>query len=109
MERGLAASNTRIDVCATKDVAPGTVLRAEAGDLTLAVYNVEGVFYVTDDHCTHGPGSLSAGYLDGYVIECDFHNGAFDIRTGAVVAPPCMIPVQTYKVVVEGDRIQIET
>ena len=108
MERGLAASSTRIDLCATKDVALGTVLKVEAGDLTLAVYNVEGVFYVTDDHCTHGPGLLSEGYLDGHIIECDFHNGAFDIRTGAVVAPPCMIPVQTYKVVVENDRIRIE-
>jgi len=99
----------RIDVCATGDVAPGTVLKVEAGDLTLAVYHVEGEFYVTDDHCTHGPGSLSEGYLDGHVIECDFHNGAFDIRTGEVVAPPCLIPLKTYKVVVEGARILIET
>ena len=105
----MAGSSARIDLCATEDVALGAVFKVEAGGLTLAVYNVEGVFYVTDDHCTHGPGSLSEGYLDGHIIECDFHNGAFDIRTGAVVAPPCMIPVQTYKVVVEGDRIQIET
>ena len=108
VERAMAGASTRIDVCATGDVAPGTVLKVEAGDLTLAVYNVEGVFYVTDDHCTHGPGSLSEGYLEGHIIECDFHNGMFDIRTGAVVAPPCMIPIQTYKVVVENDRIQIE-
>jgi nitrite reductase/ring-hydroxylating ferredoxin subunit len=56
---------------------------------------------VTDDHCTHGPGSLSDGYLDGFEIECDFHNGKFDIRTGEVTAPPCMIPVKTYKVIIE--------
>ncbi len=104
----MAGSSARIDLCATEDVALGAIFKVEAGGLTLAVYNVEGVFYVTDDHCTHGPGSLSEGYLDGHIIECDFHNGAFDIRTGAVVAPPCMIPVQTYKVVVENDRIQIE-
>lgn len=97
-----------IDLCATGDVEPGAAIKVETGDLTLAVYNVEGEFFVTDDLCTHGPGSLSEGYLDGHIVECDFHNGAFDIRTGEVAAPPCMIPLKTYKVVVEGGRVLIE-
>lgn len=104
----MSEATTRIDLCATAEVAEDTALRVEAGDLTLAVYNVEGAFYVTDDHCTHGPGSLSEGYLDGCVIECDFHGGTFDIRTGEVVGPPCMIPIKTYPVVVENDRVMIE-
>ena len=33
-----------------------------------------------------------------------FCNGAFDIRTGEVLAPPCMVPVKTYRTVVEGDE-----
>jgi nitrite reductase/ring-hydroxylating ferredoxin subunit len=67
-----------------------------------------GEFYVTDDNCTHGPGSLSEGYLDGHEIECDFHQGCFDIRTGEVTVPPCIVPIKTYKVVVEGGRVTIE-
>jgi nitrite reductase/ring-hydroxylating ferredoxin subunit len=85
------------------------VIRVEAGELTLAVFNVSGVFYVTDDQCTHGPGSLSDGYLDEFEIECNFHNGRFDIRTGEVVAPPCMIPLRTYKVFVENDDVLVES
>jgi nitrite reductase/ring-hydroxylating ferredoxin subunit len=104
----MASGANRIRLCATGDVAPGGTLKVESGDLVLAVYNVDGEFYVTDDACTHGPGSLSEGYLDGYVIECDFHNGAFDVRTGEVVAPPCMIPVKTYPVVIEGEDVMIE-
>lgn len=104
----MAGAAQRIDLCSTDDVAPGSARKVGAGGLTLAVYNVEGEFFVTDDLCTHGPGSLSEGYLDGHVIECDFHNGAFDIRTGEVVAPPCMIPLKTYKVIVENGRIAIE-
>lgn len=98
----------RIDLCSTADVAPGNALRVEAGDLTLAVYNVDGEFFVTDDACTHGPGSLSEGYIDGDVVECNFHNGQFNIKTGEVVAPPCMIPVKTYPVVVENGRVMID-
>jgi len=98
----------RIDLCSTADVAPGNAIKVEAGDLTLAVYNVDGEFFVTDDACTHGPGSLSEGYIDGDVVECNFHNGQFNIKTGEVVAPPCMIPVKTYRVVVDGERVMID-
>jgi nitrite reductase/ring-hydroxylating ferredoxin subunit len=99
----------RIDLCSTADVAPGNALKVETGDLTLAVFNLDGEFYVTDDLCTHGPGSLSEGYIEGDIVECNFHNGQFNIKTGEVVSPPCMIPIKTYKTVVENDRVLIET
>ena len=96
-----------VDLCATDDVADGAALKVETAGLAVAVYCVDGRFYVTDDQCTHGPGSLSEGFLDGHVIECDFHGGCFDIRTGEVVEPPCMIPIRTYEVTVENGRVLI--
>ena len=99
---------TRIRLCSKDEVAEGSAIRVESGALSLAVYRVADMYYVTDDHCTHGPGSLSEGYLDGHRIECDFHNGAFDIRTGEVLTPPCMVPVKTYRVVLEGEDVFIE-
>lgn len=98
----------RIDLCAVDEVDEGGALKVEAQGLTLAVFKVEGEVYVIDDMCTHGPGSLSEGFLDGYEIECDFHQGCFDIRTGEVTAPPCTVPVKSYKVHVEDGRVQIE-
>lgn len=98
----------RIDLCSTDEVAPGGALKVEAGDLILAVFNVDGEFYVTDDTCTHGPGSLSEGYIEDDVVECNFHNGQFNIKTGEVVCPPCMIPVKTYPTIVENGRVLIE-
>jgi nitrite reductase/ring-hydroxylating ferredoxin subunit len=99
----------RIDLCNAADVMPGSALKVESGDLTLAVFNVDGEFYVIDDMCTHGPGSLSEGYIDGDVVECNFHNGQFNIKTGEVVSPPCMVPIKTYPTVVENGRVWIET
>jgi nitrite reductase/ring-hydroxylating ferredoxin subunit len=98
----------RIDLCSAAEVAPGTALKVETGELALAVFNVAGEFFVTDDMCTHGPGSLSEGYIEGDVVECNFHNGQFNIKTGAVVGPPCMVPVKTYKTTVENGRVLIE-
>ena len=100
--------STRIELCNTAEVAPGAALRVERGDLTLAVFNIEGEFFVTDDACTHGPGSLSEGEIDGEIVECNFHNGAFHIPTGRVEAPPCMVPLRTYAVQVQDGKVLIE-
>jgi biphenyl 2,3-dioxygenase ferredoxin component len=99
---------TKIELCSVAEVEPGNALRVERGELTLAVFNVEGEFFVTDDACTHGPGSLSEGYIEGDVVECNFHNGQFNIKTGEVVAPPCMVPVKTYRTLVEDGKLFIE-
>ena len=97
-----------LELCATADVATNAALKVEKNGLCLAVFNLAGEYYVTDDLCTHGPGSLSEGYLEGEVIECDFHNGAFNIRTGAVVTPPCMIPLKTYAVHTIDGKVYID-
>jgi nitrite reductase/ring-hydroxylating ferredoxin subunit len=98
----------RVEVCKVGDVGVGEVRKFEAGGLVLAVYNLDGEFYATDDACTHGPGSLSEGFVDGCNIECNFHQGVFDIRTGAVVQPPCIVPIKTYKTVVEQGTVYVE-
>jgi len=104
----MSAAPSRIELCRVEDVGAGEARRIEAAGLTLAVYNLDGEFCVTDDHCTHGPGSLSEGFIDGDLVECNFHQGVFNIRTGEVVRPPCMVPVKTYRTVVEDGRVYIE-
>ena len=104
----MSSTAKRLDLCAASQVAPGTALKVESEDLALAVFNLDGEFFVTDDLCTHGPGSLSEGYIDGDVVECNFHNGQFNIRTGKVVSPPCMVPVKTYPATVIDGRVTIE-
>ncbi|WP_299754097.1 non-heme iron oxygenase ferredoxin subunit [uncultured Boseongicola sp.] len=104
----MTEANNQIEICAKDDVPDGEVIRVDHGDLELAVYQVEGTFYVTDNACTHGPGELSEGYLEGHVIECDFHQGKFDIRDGEVVAPPCLVAIKTYKILPHETAVVIE-
>ena len=98
----------RIDLCSAADVSPGSALKVETGGLVLAVFNVDGEYYVMDDLCSHGPGSLSEGEIDGEIVECNFHNGAFHIPTGRIEAPPCMVPLRTYSVQVHDGKVFIE-
>jgi nitrite reductase/ring-hydroxylating ferredoxin subunit len=99
----------RIQLCKTSEIPEGTALKVEKDGLVLAAYNVGNEFFVTDDACTHGPGSLSEGFLECDVIECNFHQGKFNVRTGAVVLPPCTIPMKTYKTMVEDGTLYIES
>lgn len=104
----MAEHGQLVTLCRTDEVAPGEAIKVEKEGLELAVFNLDGQYYVTDDACTHGPGSLSEGCITGDTVECDFHNGAFNIRTGEVAAPPCLVPLRTYRTVVEDGHVSIE-
>src|SRR5580704_12611949 len=94
-----------VRVCAQADIAPETVQAFDVGDTRLAVFNIGGTIYVTVDECTHASASLADGLLEGDVIECAVHLGAFHVPTGAVKAPPCAVALRTYKVVPQGGEI----
>ncbi len=101
-------SSDLLFICSASDVPAGSATRAEAGEFVLAVFNLDGTIFVIDDACTHGPGSLSEGYIEDDIVECNFHRGAFNIRTGAVVSPPCTVPVRTYAVVISQGAVYID-
>jgi nitrite reductase/ring-hydroxylating ferredoxin subunit len=96
-----------VQLCRTIDVPENSVKSFEVGKRTLAVFNVGGEFFVTDNQCTHGAASLADGYLEDDIIECALHSGAFNVRTGQPVQSPCVIPLRTYEVVVEGDQVWV--
>ena len=103
------SDNKLTPLCSTSDVPENTAKRIDVGNShALAVYNVGGNFYVTDDECTHGAASLSDGILEDDVIECTMHFGAFNVRTGEVVQAPCSIPLRTYKVVVQDGKVFVD-
>jgi len=97
-----------VRVCSKSEVGPESVKAFAVGASTLAVYNIDGAFYVTDDECTHAAASLADGMLEGDVIECCMHMGSFHVPTGKVMQPPCEVPLRTYRVVLEGDDILVD-
>jgi nitrite reductase/ring-hydroxylating ferredoxin subunit len=96
-------------VCEDWAVEPGTARRVVLRGRALAVFNVGGEFYVTDDTCTHGLASLAEGTLEGSVVTCPWHGGRFDVRTGRPVAGPCTEPLATYPCRVRDEGVWIES
>ncbi len=100
-----------LKLCDIASIPEGGILRVElAGHPPFAVYRTGGDIYVSHDTCTHGEASLSDGDFDvdeGFVI-CPFHLGAFDVRTGEVVAAPCTEPLKVFPVVLRDGAVFIE-
>jgi 3-phenylpropionate/trans-cinnamate dioxygenase ferredoxin subunit len=92
-----------IKVCPLAELAPGEARRVET-DPPIAVFRTEaGDVFAIDDTCTHQDASLADGWLDGEDIECPLHASCFNLRTGAVDAPPAKLPVRTHQVVIDGE------
>jgi naphthalene 1,2-dioxygenase system ferredoxin subunit len=85
----------------------GGLMACEIDRFKIALYEVGAAVYATADLCTHGGARLSQGYLEEFVIECPLHQGRFDIRTGAVTAPPCKRPVRVFPVRIEGQEVLV--
>jgi nitrite reductase/ring-hydroxylating ferredoxin subunit len=91
-------------LCTVADVGQDAPVRVAIGGRAFAVFRIGGRHYVTQDACTHGPGSLSEGFVDGEEIECPFHQGRFHIPSGRPSAPPCTIPLRVWNAqVVDGE------
>src|SRR5262249_38860921 len=103
----MTGSEHWITVADRSSVGPDSVLGVKAGDLDVALYNIEGEIYATINVCTHAQALLSDGWLEGEVIECPLHGGRFEVKTGKGLGPPITCDLKTFPVRVEGDVIQV--
>ena len=97
-----------IKVAELQDVPPGHARAFTVEGQTIALFNVEGIYYAIADTCTHDGGPLSDGEIQGTKVTCPWHGAEFDLKTGAVMGPPAFEDVPSYRVVVEGSDIKVE-
>lgn len=89
------------------DLDAGAMKGVELGDLQIAVYNVDGEIYATDNICTHAFALLTDGFLDGDMVECPLHGGCFKVKTGEGQGAPISEDIKTYPVRLVGDSIEV--
>ena len=98
-----------VKVADAKDIPPSHMKEVEVNGQNICVANVEGKYYAIGSICTHEGGPLADGSLEGYEVECPWHNSKFDVRTGEVTSPPASEPEPAYEVKVDGNNILIKT
>ena len=98
-----------VKVADTKDIPPSQMKEVEVNGENICIANVEGKYYAIGSICTHEGGPLADGTLEGYEVECPWHNSKFDVRTGEVTSPPASEPEPAYEIKVDGNSLLIKT
>lgn len=96
------------DVAAQDDVFDGAGLAVQVAGHDIAVFQVKGAFYAIDNTCSHGDARLCEGFVEGHEVECPFHQGRFDLRTGAATCAPAEQPVRIWPVKQASGRIWVD-
>lgn len=95
-------------VARKSDIADGATKRVEVGGQSVLLCNVAGEIFAIEDLCTHDGGPLDEGELIGDRIMCPRHGAFFDVKSGAALTLPAIVPVQTHKVRTDGDDIYVD-
>lgn len=95
------------EVAKTSELDEDEAMQVLVGRKEIAIYNIGGEYFATDDICTHAYASLADGYVENGQVECPLHGACFDIRTGKALTAPASIDIATYEVKIEGDTIYV--
>lgn len=95
-------------ICPLSELAPGDARRVDAVPPIAVFRTDDGAVFAIDDTCTHQDASLADGWLEGCEVECPLHASRFDLRTGAVDAPPAKRPVRTHQVMIRDGEVYVE-
>jgi nitrite reductase (NADH) small subunit len=95
-----------VRVASTSDLQPGECKVVEAEGHAIALYNVGGSFYATDNTCLHRGGPLGEGFLEGDTVTCPWHGWTYNVTTGVSVINP-NVCLKTYPVTIQGSDIHV--
>lgn len=97
-----------LDAAALADVPEGDVMAVQVAGKEIALYEVDGEVFATDNICTHGAARMSDGFLEGREIECPLHQGRFDVCSGKAMCAPLTENIRTYPVKIENLRVMLK-
>jgi naphthalene 1,2-dioxygenase system ferredoxin subunit len=97
-----------IDAVSADALIEGDVIAVVVAGREVALYEVDGEVFATDNLCTHGAARLSDGFLEGRFIECPLHQGRFDVCSGKAMCAPLTDDVKTFPVRIENKRVMLK-
>ncbi|MEZ7835181.1 MAG: non-heme iron oxygenase ferredoxin subunit [Burkholderiaceae bacterium] len=97
-----------IDAAALAEVPEGDVIGVMVAGKDIALFEVDGEVFATDNICSHGHARLSDGFLEGREIECPLHQGRFDVCSGQALCAPLTENIKTYTVRIENMRVMLK-
>jgi nitrite reductase/ring-hydroxylating ferredoxin subunit/alkylhydroperoxidase/carboxymuconolactone decarboxylase family protein YurZ len=95
-----------VEVADVAELAAGKCTTVTVDGKNVALFNVDGTIFATDDSCPHAGASLGWGVLEGKIVKCRAHGLRFDVTTGKIAGGDGLA-VKTYSTRVDGDKILV--
>jgi 3-phenylpropionate/trans-cinnamate dioxygenase ferredoxin subunit len=80
------------------------MLMVQVDGTDILLVNQDGL-HALQGTCSHEYFQLDGGFLASDAITCPLHLSRFDLVTGDALDPPAELPLVTFPVSIEGDRI----
>lgn len=93
-----------VKVARVEDVNPTKIVSHKNQEI--ALFNVDGRIYATQNNCPHRGGHLGEGTIEKEIVTCPDHGWRFNVTTGKNVIMP--VSLKTYRVKVENGDIFID-
>ncbi len=97
----------KIDVKAG-DLEDDSVVPITVSGVEIALLKHDGKLHALDGKCTHQGGPLGKGKIENGKLICPWHNGAFDIGSGAASEDtPWVTGIRSYRTRVDSETGEI--
>src|SRR5262252_10845283 len=107
IDRMVAASSQWIPIASVSDVQQGEAKAIRVGEgRSIALFNVDGRIYATDNQCPHMGYPLIRGAVRHGILTCDWHGRSFDLEGGGCFNKECD-DLQVFPVDVRDDDVWI--
>ena len=97
-----------VKVAQLSEVPEGKPKAVQMGEgRSIALFNVDGKIYATDNQCPHMGYPLTRGTVRNGILTCDWHRRSFDLEGGGCFHVECD-DLRTFPVDIRGSEIWIE-
>lgn len=98
-----------IEVASFAALDPAGLHPVEVGGEAILLVRDGDMVHAVGGTCPHAGAPLAEGIRDGRRILCPWHKAAFCARTGAMLEPPALDDLPTYRTRIEGGRVFLQT
>ncbi len=96
---------TWTDVAAESDLFEEAGIAVTPAGHDIALFKLEDGVFAINNACSHGNAKLCDGFVEGYNVECPFHQAQFDLRDGSVTCGPATEAAKSWPVKIENGRV----
>ena len=97
-----------IDVGSVAELPEKGFITREAGGVSVVLCKIRDEIFAVENRCSHAYQTFDDGRLRGVRLMCPRHGACFDVRDGKVLGLPATLPIRSFNLRIDGDRIRID-